>query len=194
MNLHEYQSKRRFARFGIPVLPGDVATTPEEARQIAREIGGPVVVKSQVLVGGRGKAGGVKLAQNPDEAEERATQILGMSIKGQIVHKVLVDPAAKIATEIYLGITNDRAAACAVMMASSEGGVEIEQVASENPDAIVREPIEPAPRPARLPGAQSRERHQPAPRAVERLHGDCAALCTAATSQSTRHWPKSTRW
>ena len=122
MNLHEYQSKRRFAKYGIPVLPGDVASTPEEARQIAREIGGTVVVKAQVLVGGRGKAGGVKLAQNPDEAEERARQILGMSIKGHVVHKVLVDPAAQIANEIYLGITNDRQTGQAVMMSSSEGG------------------------------------------------------------------------
>ncbi len=144
MNLHEYQSKRRFAKYGIPVLPGDVATTPEEARQIARDLGGTVVVKSQVLVGGRGKAGGVKLAHNPDEAEELARQILGMSIKGHTVHRVLVDPASNIASEIYLGITNDRAAGCAVMMASSEGGVEIEQVAHENPTAIVRERISPS--------------------------------------------------
>lgn len=144
MNLHEYQSKRRFAKYGIPVLPGDVASTPEEARQIAREIGGTVVVKAQVLVGGRGKAGGVKLAQNPDEAEERARQILGMSIKGHIVHKVLIDPAANIASEIYLGITNDRQTGCAVMMSSSEGGVEIEQVAHENPNAIIREQISPS--------------------------------------------------
>ena len=144
MNLHEYQSKRRFAKYGIPVLPGDVASTPEEARQIAREIGGTVVVKAQVLVGGRGKAGGVKLAQNPDEAEERARQILGMSIKGHIVHKVLIDPAANIVNEIYLGITNDRQTGCAVMMSSSEGGVEIEQVAHENPNAIIREQISPS--------------------------------------------------
>ena len=144
MNLHEYQSKRRFAKYGIPVLPGDVASTPEEARQIAREIGGTVVVKAQVLVGGRGKAGGVKLAQNPDEAEERARQILGMSIKGHIVHKVLIDPAANIASEIYLGITNDRQTGCAVMMSSSEGGVKIEQVAHENPNAIIREQISPS--------------------------------------------------
>ena len=144
MNLHEYQSKRRFAKYGIPVLPGDVASTPEEARQIAREIGGTVVVKAQVLVGGRGKAGGVKLAQNPDEAEERARQILGMSIKGHIVHKVLIDPAANIASEIYLGITNDRQTGCAIMMSSSEGGVEIEQVAHENPNAIIREQISPS--------------------------------------------------
>jgi succinyl-CoA synthetase beta subunit len=144
VNLHEYQSKRRFAEYGIPVPKGDVATTPEDARRIAREIGGRVVVKSQVLVGGRGKAGGVKLAQNADEAEELARQILGMSIKGHTVHRVLIDPASAIASEIYLGITNDRTAGCAVMMASSEGGVEIEQVARENPAAIIREQISPA--------------------------------------------------
>jgi len=144
VNLHEYQSKRRFDKYGIPVPHGDVASTPEEARQIARDLGGVVVVKAQVLVGGRGKAGGVKLAQNPDEAEERARQILGMSIKGHIVHKVLIDPAANIANEIYLGITNDRQTGCAVMMASSEGGVEIEQVAHENPQAIIREQIRPS--------------------------------------------------
>ncbi len=144
MNLHEYQSKRRFARYGIPVLPGDVATTPEEARQIARELGGTVVVKAQVLVGGRGKAGGIKLAKSADDAEELARQILGMSIKGHIVQKVLVDPAANIASEIYLGITNDRASGRVVMMASSEGGVEIEQVARENPTAIIREQVRPS--------------------------------------------------
>ena len=144
MNLHEYQTKRRFARYGIPVLAGEVATTPEEARQIAREIGGTVVVKAQVLVGGRGKAGGVKLARTPDEAEENARQILGMSIKGHTVHKVLIDPAATIANEIYLGITNDRQTGRAVMMSSSEGGVEIEQVARENPKAIIREQISPS--------------------------------------------------
>ncbi|MBL8145180.1 MAG: ADP-forming succinate--CoA ligase subunit beta [Anaerolineae bacterium] len=144
MNLHEYQSKRRFDKYNIPVPRGDIASTPEEARQIARELGGSVVVKAQVLVGGRGKAGGVKLAQNADEAEELARQILGMSIKGHIVHKVLIDPAANIVNEIYLGITNDRQTGCAVMMSSSEGGVEIEQVAHENPNAIIREQIGPS--------------------------------------------------
>ena len=111
MNLHEYQSKVRFATFGIPVPEGKVADTPDEAFTIAQEIGGPVVVKSQVLVGGRGKAGGIKLAKTPDEAKTLASEILGMSIKGHEVHRVLVDPAANIAKEIYLGITNDRAAA-----------------------------------------------------------------------------------
>ncbi|MBL8161591.1 MAG: ADP-forming succinate--CoA ligase subunit beta [Anaerolineae bacterium] len=143
MNLHEYQSKFRFAEFGIPIPRGKTATTPQQVYEIAREIGGPVVIKSQVLVGGRGKAGGIKLAQNPEQAETLANTILGMNIKGLTVRKVLVDPAANIRTEIYLGITNDRAAGKAVIMASSEGGVEIEQIAREKPDAIIREHINP---------------------------------------------------
>lgn len=143
MNLHEYQSKLRFGRFGIPVPMGRVATTPQEAYEAARELGNVVVVKAQVLSGGRGKAGGVKLAKSPDEAEQVANQILGMQIKGLTVRKVLIDPAANIGTEIYLGVTNDRAAGRPVMMASSEGGVEIEQVAHDNPNAIIREHIDP---------------------------------------------------
>lgn len=143
MNLQEYQSKFRFAEFGIPIPRGEVATTAEEAYAIAQKIGGMTVVKAQVLVGGRGKAGGVKLAKTPEEAREHASKILGMDIKGHIVHKVLVDPASNIAQEIYLGITNDRAAGKPVLMASAEGGVEIEQLAHENPDAIIREHIDP---------------------------------------------------
>jgi succinyl-CoA synthetase beta subunit len=143
VKLHEYQSKRLFAKFGIPIPPGKVADTPEEARRIAKELGGPVVVKSQVLVGGRGKAGGIKLAQTPDEAHQVASQILGMEIKGLRVRKVLVDQASDIQKEIYLGIVIDRTARRAVMMASSEGGVEIEQVAKEKPEAIIRVTIDP---------------------------------------------------
>ncbi len=143
MNLHEYQSKIRFGKFGIPVPVGKVATTPQEAYEIARDLAVPVVVKAQVLVGGRGKAGGVKLAQNPEEAEQRANAILGMSIKGHTVRKVLIDPASNIKTEIYLGITNDRGSGKPVIMASAEGGVEIEQVARDNPTAIIREIIDP---------------------------------------------------
>ncbi|MBZ0294954.1 MAG: ADP-forming succinate--CoA ligase subunit beta [Anaerolineae bacterium] len=144
MNLQEYQSKFRFAEFGIPIPHGKVATTPDEAYEIAKEADGVVAVKAQVLVGGRGKAGGVKIAKNPEEARERAQAILGMDIKGHTVEKVLVDPGADIAQEIYLGITNDRAAGKPVLMASSEGGVEIEVVAHDNPDAIIREHIDPA--------------------------------------------------
>jgi len=143
VKLHEYQSKRLFAAHGVPIPTGEVATTPEEARRIAEELGGRVVVKSQVLVGGRGKAGGIKLAQTPAEAEKLAGEILGMEIKGLPVRRVLLDEAADIRHEIYLGIVVDRAARRPVMMASSEGGVEIEEVARTNPDAIKKITIDP---------------------------------------------------
>ncbi|MBE2184065.1 MAG: ADP-forming succinate--CoA ligase subunit beta [Anaerolineae bacterium] len=144
MNLHEYQTKRRFAQYNIPVASGKTATTPEEARIIAEELTGAVVVKAQVLVGGRGKAGGIKLAKSPQEAYDATDKILGMDIKGHTVGIVLIDPASSISSEIYLGITNDRAAGKPLIMASSEGGVEIEEVARVNPSAIVREWISPS--------------------------------------------------
>ncbi len=143
MKLHEYQSKRIFAQYGIPVQEGEVATTPQEVRSLAEQMGSPVVVKAQVLVGGRGKAGGIKLAQTPQEAEEVAARILSLQIKGLPVRKVLVARAADIRQEIYLGIVVDRAAARPVMMASSEGGVEIEEVARTHPDAIKKVHIDP---------------------------------------------------
>ena len=143
MKLHEYQSKLLFAQRGIPIPKGRVAATAQEAREIAAELGGRVVIKSQVLVGGRGKAGGIKVAKNLQDAEEYAAQILAMTIKGLPVRKVLVDEAAEIKTEIYLGVTNDRAAKCPVMMASSAGGVDIETVAAETPEKIIREHINP---------------------------------------------------
>ncbi|UCC86312.1 MAG: ADP-forming succinate--CoA ligase subunit beta [Anaerolineales bacterium] len=144
MKLHEYQSKRIFAKYGIPIPEGDVAMSAAEARQIAQRLGGRVVVKSQVLVGGRGKAGGIKLAKDADEAEALADQILGMTIKGLTVDKVLIDQAADIREEIYLGITIDRARRKPVMMASSEGGVEIEEVAKATPEKISKLIIDPA--------------------------------------------------
>ena len=137
MKLHEYQSKRVFAQYGVPIPNGEVATTPTEARAIADKIGKAVVIKSQVLVGGRGKAGGIKLARNPDEAEEVAGQILGMDIKGLTVKQVLVDEAADIRSEIYLGAVLDRSARKVAIMASSEGGVEIEEVAAQTPEKII---------------------------------------------------------
>jgi len=143
MKLHEYQTKQIFADFGIPVPKGTVAETPEEAERIARELGKPVAVKAQVLVGGRGKAGGIKLAKTPEEARQVAEAILSMTIKGLPVRKVLVEEAAAIAQEIYLGITNDRAAKKPVVMASSEGGVDIEEVARRSPEKIVRTHIHP---------------------------------------------------
>ena len=143
MNLHEYQSKRIFAKYGIPIPHGEVATTPTEARDVAVRLGGKVVVKSQVLVGGRGKAGGIKVAENADQAETLADKILGMNIKGLTVKKVLVDEAADIRTEIYLGAVLDRARRRVVLMASSEGGVEIEQVAAETPEKIITVAVHP---------------------------------------------------
>ena len=143
MKLHEYQSKRIFAQYGIPVQEGEVAATPQEVRAIAERFGGPVVVKAQVLVGGRGKAGGIKLAQTPQQAEEVASRILSMQIKGLPVRKVLVARAVDIQQEIYLGIVVDRVAARPVMMASSEGGMEIEEVARTHPEAIKKVHIDP---------------------------------------------------
>ncbi|GAP17770.1 ADP-forming succinate--CoA ligase subunit beta [Levilinea saccharolytica] len=143
MKLHEYQSKTIFSRYKIPIPRGRVAATASEAKQIAEELGGRVVIKAQVLVGGRGKAGGIRLAKNSKEAEELATVILGMDIKGLPVRKLLVDETVRIQKEIYLGITNDRTMNRPVMMASSEGGVEIEEVARISPDKIIKTHIDP---------------------------------------------------
>jgi len=144
VKLHEYQSKAIFARHGIPIPNGKVASNADEARQIAAGMGRKVVIKAQVLVGGRGKAGGIKVAQNPDEAERLADQILAMHIKGLPVRKVLVDEAINIAKEIYLGIVVDRAARRATMMGSAAGGMDIEEVARATPERIIRAAIDPA--------------------------------------------------
>ncbi len=143
MKLHEYQSKQLFAKHGVAIPRGRVASSAAEVKAIATELGGRTVVKAQVLVGGRGKAGGIRLARSPQEAEELATQVLAMKIKGLPVRRVLVDEAADIASEIYLGITNDRAARCPVLIGSAEGGVEIEEVARKSPEKIVRIRIDP---------------------------------------------------
>ena len=138
MNLHEYQGKELFARFGIPVLPGQVAGTPEEARDIAASIGGTVVIKAQVQAGGRGKAGGVKLAHSPSEAFERARDILALTIKGLPVRKVLVAQAADIAREYYCSIVMDREKKAPLVMLSAAGGIDIEEVAHTAPEKIVK--------------------------------------------------------
>ena len=138
MDLHEYQGKQVFRRFGIPVSEGRLATTPEEARQAAEELGGPVVVKAQVLTGGRGKAGGVKLAVDPADAEQKAREILGLDIRGHVVGKVWVEQASDIAKEYYLSVTFDRGAKKPLLMFTTQGGVEIEEVAANDPDALVR--------------------------------------------------------
>jgi succinyl-CoA synthetase beta subunit len=143
MNIHEYQAKEIFRDHGIPVPPGEVATTPEDAERIARGFGGMVVVKAQVHAGGRGKAGGVKLAKTAEEAREHASNILGMKIKDLTVEKVLVTPAEDIASEAYVGLIVDRASKRPVFMVSSEGGVDIEEVAATNPDAIRKLEVDP---------------------------------------------------
>jgi succinyl-CoA synthetase beta subunit len=143
VDLYEYQGKQLFARFGIPVSEGRLATTPEEARATAEEIGGPVVVKAQVLTGGRGKAGGVKLADGPADAEAKARDILGLDINGHVVRKVWIEQASDIAKEYYLSITFDRGTKKPLFMLTTEGGVDIEQVAEENPDALARLHVDP---------------------------------------------------
>ncbi|HEX3533259.1 MAG TPA: ADP-forming succinate--CoA ligase subunit beta [Gemmatimonadaceae bacterium] len=143
MNIHEYQAKEIFRKYGIPIPPGEVATTPEEAEEIARKFGTTVVVKAQVHAGGRGKAGGVKLAKTPADAKAIAAQILKLTIKGLPVQKVLVTPAADIASEAYVGIIVDRASKRAVFMASPAGGIDIEEVAAKTPDKILRRSVDP---------------------------------------------------
>lgn len=143
MNLHEYQAKEIFRDHGIPVPPGKVVTTADEAASAAREFGGMVVVKAQVHSGGRGKAGGVKLAKTPDEAREHAEAILGMEISGFTVEKVLVTPAEDIASEAYVGVLVDRDSQAPMFMVSAEGGIDIEEVAHSNPDAIRKLTVDP---------------------------------------------------
>ena len=143
MNLHEYQARALLKAAGIPVPDGDVASTPDEAAAIAERLGGRVVVKAQVHAGGRGKAGGVKLAGNPAEARQHASRILGMQIKGLTVEKVLIVPTADIASESYVGVIVDRGAQCPVMMVSPAGGVDIEEVAAQAPEKIFRATVDP---------------------------------------------------
>jgi len=143
VDLYEYQGKQVFARFGIPVSEGRLATTPEEARAAAEEIGGQVVVKAQVLTGGRGKAGGIKLAEGPADAEAKARDILGLDIRGHVVRKLWIEQASDIAKEYYLSITFDRGTKKPLYMLTTEGGIEIEQVAEENPDALARLHVDP---------------------------------------------------
>ncbi|HEV8400604.1 MAG TPA: ADP-forming succinate--CoA ligase subunit beta [Gemmatimonadales bacterium] len=143
MNLHEYQARDILRRHGIPVPPGDVASTPAEAKAIAERMGGKVVIKAQVHAGGRGKAGGVKLAKTAAEAETHARAIIGMTIKGLTVQKVLVAPAADIASESYVGIIVDRASQRPVLMVSAAGGIDIEEVAAQTPEKIHRLPVDP---------------------------------------------------
>jgi succinyl-CoA synthetase beta subunit len=142
VKIHEYQAKDILRRYGIPVQPGKVASTPEEAEAIAREFGEPVVIKAQVYVGGRGKAGGIQFGDTPELARAAAQKVLGMDIKGLTVEKVLVTPKIEIAEEYYLGVALDRASQAPVAIVSAAGGVDIEQVAEEAPEKIIRKPID----------------------------------------------------
>jgi len=143
MKTHEYQAREVLARYGVPFPPGRVAETPDEAEAIARELGGKVVVKAQVHAGGRGKAGGVKLAGSTEEARDHARTILGSPIRGRLVRKVLVGQAVPISRELYVGVVLDRATKGVAMMASAMGGVDIEEVARSSPDAIVKVSADP---------------------------------------------------
>ena len=143
MNIHEYQAKEILRRFGVPIPPGEVATTPAEAEAIARKLGGAVMVKAQVHAGGRGKAGGVKFCKDAAAAKEKATAILGMKIKDLTVEKVLVTTAADIGTEAYVGIIVDRKTKKAVFMVSAAGGIDIEEVAASTPEKILYHPVDP---------------------------------------------------
>jgi succinyl-CoA synthetase beta subunit len=143
LDLYEHQGKELLARFGIPVSAGRLALTADETRAAAEELGGPVVVKAQVLTGGRGKAGGVKLADGPDEAAERAGEILGLDIRGHVVGRLWIESASEIAREYYLSVTLDRGMGQALFMFTTQGGVEIEQVAAESPEALARVHVDP---------------------------------------------------
>src|SRR5712692_356287 len=142
VKIHEYQAKDILARYGIPIQPGRVAHTPEEARAIARELGGPVVIKAQVYVGGRGKAGGIQFADTPEQARAAAAKVIGMDIKGLTVEKVLVVSKLDIKEEYYLGIILDRKSQAPIVMVSKEGGIDIEEVAATMPEKIIKEPID----------------------------------------------------
>src|SRR5881409_3421884 len=144
MDLLEYQGKQLFKRFGIPVSEGRLVTSPEEARQAAEELGGQTVVKAQVLTGGRGKAGGVKLAEDPADAEQKAKDIIGLDINGYVVEKLWIEKASDIAKEYYLSITFDRGAKKPLFMFTTQGGVEIEEVAANDPGALVRLHVDPS--------------------------------------------------
>lgn len=142
MKIHEYQAKDILARYGVPIQPGRVAYTPDEAEAIARELGGPVVIKAQVYVGGRGKAGGIQFGDTPEQARAAAAKVLGMDIKGLIVEKVLVVSKINIQEEYYLGIVLDRKSQAPIVMVSKEGGIDIEEVAAKTPEKIIKQPID----------------------------------------------------
>ena len=193
MDLFEYQGKQYFARYDIPVSPGGVADTVDEAVAAAEAAGYPVVVKAQVQVGGRGKAGGIKLANDADEVRTHAGNILGMDIKGHVVKRVWVEHASDIDDEYYASFTLDRAAKQHLLMLSAKGGVDIEAVAEEDPDAIVRLHIDPVDGldadDRTLRGGRRRDPR----RARSTVSPTSSCSCIAASPRATATWPRSTR-
>jgi succinyl-CoA synthetase beta subunit len=179
VDLYEYQGKELFRHYGIPVSEGRLATSPDEARHAAEELGGQVVVKAQVLTGGRGKAGGIKLAADANEAAEKATEILGLDIRGHAVRKLWVERASEIAKEYYLSVTFDRGEKQALFMLTKEGGIDIEEVAAERPDALARLHVHPlegfqpyqARRLLHEAGIDDPEEQKQITRIVDRLYG-----------------------
>jgi succinyl-CoA synthetase beta subunit len=179
VDLYEYQGKELFRHYGIPVSEGRLATSPDEARNAAEELGGQVVVKAQVLTGGRGKAGGIKLADDPSEAAEKANEILGLDIGGHVVRKLWVERASEIAKEYYLSVTFDRGAKQALFMLTKEGGIDIEEVAAERPEALARLHVHPlegfqpyqARRLLHEAGIDEPEEQKQISRIVDRLYG-----------------------
>ncbi len=194
MDLYEYQGKELFRRVGIPVSDGRLATTPGEAREAAEVLGGPVVVKAQVLTGGRGKAGGIKLAANAHEAEERAKEILGLDIRGHVVRRLWVEKASDIAKEYYLSLTFDRGAKQALYMFTTQGGIDIEQVAEETPEALVRLARRPARGLPPVAGQAARLRRGCRPIRPSRSRSPrSSGSSTRRSSASTRCSARSTR-
>ncbi len=193
MDLYEYQARDLFEAHGVPVLAGIVAYTPEEAKAAAEKIGGVVVVKAQVKVGGRGKAGGVKVAKTADEAFEHAQNILGMDIKGHTVNKVMIAQGADIAEEYYFSVLLDRANRNYLAMCSVEGGMEIEQLAEERPEALARIAVDPLvgidaakpPRSSRLPAS---------PRNCAARSPRPCRSCGLSSRKRMPPWSRSTRW
>ena len=191
MDLMEYQGKQVFAKYGIPVSDGRICSTPDEAEQAAKEIGGQVVVKAQVQVGGRGKAGGIKLADSPEEARKHAEAILGMDIKGHIVELVWVEASTDISKEYYASILLDRREGTPLAMCSAQGGIDIEEVAECDPDAIKRIHIDPLvgikPFHARyLASGAGRRSRRRAPRTSSRSSSSASWTATRRSSRSTR--------
>ena len=194
MDLFEYQAKQLFAAHGVPVGLGEVADTPEQARAIAERIGGVVVVKAQVKTGGRGKAGGVKVARTPDEAAEAAQAILGMDIKGHTVHRVLVDPGAQIESEYYFSFLLDRSNRTFLAMASAEGGMEIEELAVERPEALARVPIDALTGVDQAKATEILTQARFPAEVIESAPPRPWSSCGRPSSSRTPPWSRSTRW